>query len=223
MGKQWKQWQTLFSWAPKSLPMVTAALKLKDACSFKNSYDKHRQSIKKQRYHFASKGQYSQSYGFSSSHVWMWELYYKEGWVLKNWCFQIVVLEKTLESPLDSKNTKQVNPKGNKSWIFFGRTGAEAEAPIFWPPDAKSWLIGKDTDAGKDWGQDKGWQKIRCLDGITDSVDISFSKFWEIVKDRENWCAEVHGIAKSQKQLSDWTTTKQPVSYWIWIGGICVN
>ena len=127
MGKMWKQWQTLFSWffiffsPPKSLQMVTAAMKLKDSCYFKKSYDKHRQCIKKQRYRFASKSSYSQSYGFSSSHVWMWELDYKEGWVLKNWCSQIVVLEKTLESPLDSKDIKPVNPKGNQSWIFIGR------------------------------------------------------------------------------------------------------
>ena len=115
------------------------------------SYDKPRQCIKKQRYHFADKGLYSQSYGFSSSHVWMWELDHIEGWVLKNWCFQTAVLDKTLESPLDSKEIKPVNPKGNQPWIFIGRTDAEAEAPIFWPPDAKSQLTGKGPDAGKDW------------------------------------------------------------------------
>ena len=102
---------------------------------------------KKQIYHVADKGSYSQSYGFSSSHAWMWELDHKEGWVPKNWCFQPVVLEKTLESPLDSK-VKPVNLKGNEPWIFIGRT--DAEAPILWPPDAKSWLTGKDPDAGKD-------------------------------------------------------------------------
>ena len=96
----------------------------------------------------------SQSYGFSSSHVWMWELDHKEGWVLKNWCFWIVMLEKTPECPLDCKEIKLVNPKGNKPWIFIGRTEAEAETPILWPPEAKSWLIGKDPDAGKDWGKE---------------------------------------------------------------------
>ena len=135
---------------------VTSATKLKNA-PWKNSYDKPRQCIKKQRYHFADKGPYGQSYGFSSSHVWMWELDHKEGWALKSWCFQTVVLEKTLENPLDSKEIKSVNPKGNQSWIFIGRTDAEAEAqaPILWPPDAKSRLTGKDPDAGKDWGQEE--------------------------------------------------------------------
>ena len=117
---------------------------------WKKSDDKPRQLIKKQRHYFANKGPYSQSYGFSSSHVWMWELDHK-GWALKNWCFWTVMLEKTLEGPLDCKEIKPVNLKGNKSWIFIGRTDAEAEAPILWPPDEKSWLIGKDPDSGKDW------------------------------------------------------------------------
>ena len=104
----------------------------------------------------ADKGPSSQSYGFSSSHVWMWELDYKECWVPMNWCFWTVVLEKTLESPLDSKEIQPVHPKGSQSWIFIGRTDAEAEKPILWPPDAKSWLIGKDPDAGKDWRLEKG-------------------------------------------------------------------
>ena len=121
----------------------------------KKSYDKSRQCIKKQRHYFANISLYSQSYVFSSSHVWMWELDHKEGWALKNWCFQTVMLEKTLDNPLDSKEIKAVNPKGNQPWIFTGRTGAEAEAPILWPPDAKSWLIRNDPDAGKDWGQEE--------------------------------------------------------------------
>ena len=122
---------------------------------WKKSYDQSRQSIKKQRHHFANKGLSSQSYGFSSSHVWMWELYHKEDWAWKNWCFWTVVLEKTLESSLDSKEIKPVNPGGNQSWIFIGRNHAEAEAPILWPPDLKSWLIRKDPDAGKDWKQEE--------------------------------------------------------------------
>ena len=155
MWKQWKQWQTFFSWAPKSLQMVTAAMKLKDTCSLKKSYNKPRQHIKKQRYYFANKGLSSQSYGFSSSHVWMWVLDHKESWVPKNWCFWTVVLDKTLESPMNCKEIKPVNPKGNQSWIFIGRTDAEAEAPILRPPDVKNWLIGKDPDAGKDWRQEE--------------------------------------------------------------------
>ena len=110
-------------------------------------------SILKSRDYFTNKGASSQSYGFSSSHVWMWELGYKESWALKNWCFWTVVLEKTLESLLDSKKIKTVNPKGNQSWIFIGRT--DAEAPILWPPDGKNWLIWKDPDAGKDWRQEE--------------------------------------------------------------------
>ena len=111
--------------------------------------------LKKQRHHFVNKSPYNQSNSFSSSHVQMWELDHKEGWALKNWCFQIVVLEKTLESPLDSKKIKPVNPKGNQPWIFIGRTDAEAEAAIFWPPDTKSQLVGKDSEAGKDWRQEE--------------------------------------------------------------------
>ena len=122
---------------------------------WKKSYDQPRQHIKKQKHHFADKGPSSQSYGFSSSHVWMWELDHKESWVPKNWGFWTVVLEKTLKSPLDCGEIKAVNIKGNKSWIFTGGTDVEAEAPIIWLPDAKSWLIGKDPDAGKDWRQEE--------------------------------------------------------------------
>ena len=152
-----KQWQTLFSLAPKSLQMVTAAMKLIKSCFLEENLGQPTQHIKKQRRHFGDKGSCSQSYGFSSSHVWIWELDHKGGWVPKNWCFWTVVLEKTLESPLDCKEIQPVNPKGNQSWIFIGRTDAEAEAPILWPLDGKSGLARKDPDAGKDWRQeDKG-------------------------------------------------------------------
>ena len=130
------------------------------------SYDKTRQHFKKQRCHFPGNGPYSQSYVFSSSHIHMWELNHKEGWALKNWCFQIVVLEKTLESPLDCKEIKLVNRKGNQSWIFIGRTIAEAEAPKLWPPDSKNCLTGKDwcwarLKAGE--GDDRGWDGWMAL------------------------------------------------------------
>ena len=122
---------------------------------WKKSYDKPRQHIKKQKHYFASKGLSNQSYDFSSSHVWMWELNYRASWAPKNWCFWTVVLEKTLESPLDSKEIQPVHPKGNQSWIFIGRIDTEAKTPILWPPDAKNWLIWKDLDAGKDWRQEE--------------------------------------------------------------------
>ena len=122
---------------------------------WKESYDQPRQHIKKQRHYFANKSPSSQSYYFSSSYIWMWELDSKESWVPRNWCFWTVVLEKILESPLDCKEIQPVHPKVNQSWIFTRRTDAEAETPILWPPDVKKWLTGKDPDAGKDWRQEE--------------------------------------------------------------------
>ena len=131
----------------------------------RKSCDQSRQHIKKQRHYFANKDPSGQSYGFSSSHVWMWELVYEESWVLKNWCFWTVVLEKTLESPLDCNESQPVHPKGDQSWVFIGRPDVEAETPILWPPHAKSWLIWKNPDGGKDWRwEEKGTQRMRWLD-----------------------------------------------------------
>ena len=151
---KWKLCLTLFLWAPKPLQMVIAAMDLKTLAPWKESYEKPRQHIKKQRHYFANKGLSRQDYGFSIGHVWMWELEYKESWALKNWCFRTVVLEKTLESPLDCKEIQPVHSE-DQPWDFFGRNDAKAETPILWPPHAKSWLIGKDFDAGRDWGQEE--------------------------------------------------------------------
>ena len=144
MGKRWKQWWILFWGAPKSLQMVTAAMKLKDVCSLEEKLWATWTAYEKAETLFVNKGPSSQGYGFSSGHVWMWELDYKESWAPKNWCFWTGVLEKTLESPLDCKEIKPVNPKGHHPWIFIGRTDAEAETIILRLPDAKNWLIWKE-------------------------------------------------------------------------------
>ena len=174
-------------------------------CLLLERNDQHRQDIKKQRHYRADKGPYSQSYGFSSSHEWMWELDHKEGWVLKNWCFWAVVLGKTLESSLNCK-IKPVNSKGNQSWIFIGRTGAEAEAPILWPPDAKSWVIGKDPDGGKDWRQEEkgrtGWDGWMASPSQWTWVWANSGRWWRTGKPG---VLQSMGL-QSHIRLSDWAT-----------------
>ena len=164
---------------------------------WKKRCDKPRQNIKKQRHYFVDKGLYSQSYGFSNSHLQIWELDRKEGWVPKNWCFQIVVMEKTLESSLDSKEIKPANPKGNQSWIFIGRSDAEAEALILWPSVVKSWLFRKDPDAGKDWRQE---QK-----GATEMVGWHH---WQ-------WTWKISGDSRGQRSLACYSPWGHRVRHWL--------
>ena len=166
-------------------------------------------SILKSRDTFPTKVHLVKAMVFIQCHVWMWELDCKEGWAAKNWCFWTVVLEKTLESLLDSEEIKPVNPKGNQSWIFTGRTDAQAKAPILWPPDAKGQFTGKEPEAGKDWGQEKkrvtrGWDG--WMASLTQATWV-LGKFWETVKHSEAWRAAVHGVTKSRQDLSDRTTS----------------
>ena len=175
--------------------------------AWKKNYDKPRQHIKKQRHYFANKGPSSQGHGFSRRHIWLWELEHKEGWMPKNWCFWTVVLEKTLESPLDSKEIKPVNSKWNQPQIFFGSTGAEAEAPVLWPPDAKTRIIGMDSNAGKDWRQEeKGMTEDERVGWHHRLNGHEFEHAPGVGDGREAWCGAVHWVSMSQTGLRNWIT-----------------
>ena len=193
----------------------------KTLAPWEKSYDQHRLHIKNRDITFSAKVHLVKAV-FFPVHIWMWELDYKESWALKNWWFWTVMLETTLESPLDWKEIQPVHPKGNQSWIFIGRTDVETETPILWPPDVKRWLLWKDPELGRIEGRRRtGGQRMKLLVGITESINISLSKLWKLVMNREAWPAEVHGIAKSRTQLSDWTELNGGVNGDLLQEGLC--
>ena len=206
MGKQWKQWETFIILVSKIIETGDCSQEIKRQFLFGRKAMTNLDSILKSRDITWPTKICLVNPGFSSNHIWMWELDYTESWEQKNWCFWTVVLERTLESPLDYKEIKPVNPKENQSRIFSGRTDAEAEAPILgrlmWKTDSleKTLMLGRNEGRRR-----RGWKRMRELDGVTDSRDISLSNLPELVMETEAWGAAVHGITKSWTWLSNWT------------------
>ena len=206
MGRQWKQCQTILG-GSKITADGDCSHEIKRCLLLGRKVMTNLDSLLKSRdITLPTKVSLVKAMIFSSGHVWIWELDCEESWAPKNWCFWTVVLEKTLESPLDCKEIQPVHPKGDQSWVFIGRTDVEAEAPILWPPDEKSWFIGKDPDAGRDWGQEeKGTTEDEMAGWHHQLRDLGLGALRELVMDREAWRAAIHGVSKSQTQLSEWT------------------